>query len=105
MNGRWINVVLGVALAASAAVASRTVEVVNNLLVGMAIFLVSVVAMSGGAAARRVNRLLGAWAIASPFVLGYEERLGLFVIGLGTVVIAASFWRVSEVGVHGQRAA
>jgi hypothetical protein len=42
---------------------------------------------------RRVNTLLGAWAVLSPFALAYRDDVaGWTVLGAGVVVVIASLW-------------
>ncbi len=91
MLGRWINVAVGVWLCVSAPfVAGEAIEVANGVFVGLAIFLVAFLAM-GVDRARRLNTFLGLWAMASPFALGYVDRVaGLMTVLLGAIAVAAS---------------
>lgn len=91
MSSRWINVVMGMWLV-STAIAARGAERANGLALGLSIFVVAFLAM-GLPRLRRVNTLLGAWAVLSPFALGYRDDVaGWSVLGAGIVVVVASLW-------------
>jgi hypothetical protein len=93
VKGQWINVVLGVWLCISAAFLAHTpAATTNTMFLGLSIFLVAFLAM-GIDRLRRFNAVLGAWAIVSPFVLGYMnsgEALNEVVVGM--VVVAVALW-------------
>ena len=93
MKGPWINVALGIWLCLSSALIAHTpVAFTNNLFLGLSIFLVAFFAM-GIARLRRFNTLLGAWAIVSPFALGYmNSSAALNDVLVGMVVVAVSLW-------------
>ncbi len=91
MSARWVNAVMAV-LVVCAGLFGRGAERTNNLVVGFAIFLVSFVAM-GSVGARRLNTLLGGWALLSPWVLVYRDPVpGWANAAAGLVVIVASLW-------------
>ena len=90
MRSRWFNVALGVWLVVAALFGSPGTASVNNRLLGLGIFLVAFLAM-GIEAFGRVSALLGAWAIVSPFVLGYHDAAaGLNDVAVGILVVATS---------------
>jgi hypothetical protein len=90
MFGRWFNVGLGCWLVASGLFARPGAESLNNLLLGVAIFLVGFLAM-GIEEFGRLSAVLGLWAIASPFVLGYPDvGAGLNDLLVGVLVVATS---------------
>ena len=92
MLNRWFNAVLGAWLVVVALFASKGAEAVNNLLLGCGIFLIAFLAM-GVRPLGRLNALLGAWAIASPFVLGYHDAAaGLSDVAVGVLVFASSLF-------------
>ena len=93
MKGQWINVALGIWLCFSSALFAHTPDALaNNLFLGLSIFLVAFLAM-GIARLRRFNTLLGAWAIVSPFALGYmNSSAALNDVLVGIVVAAVSLW-------------
>jgi len=93
IDGRVLNACLGGWLFASALLLSRSNgELANNLLLGFSVFLVAFMAMAVHRFSR-LNTLLGCWAIASPFALGYRDRLaGINDIAVGVLVIAVSIW-------------
>lgn len=100
MNPRWINVALGVWLSVAAALFAHdgTATITNNLFLGLSIFLVSFVAM-GVDTFRRVNSTLGAWAVFSPFLLGYVNRAAAvndMVVGI--LVVWVSLWAPRKAG-------
>jgi len=93
MLSRWINVGLGVWLVVAAILAGRGVEMLNNLLLGVGLFLFGFLAM-GVLAFGRLCAVLGLWAVASPFVLGYHgEAAGLNDLAVGALVITTSLWQ------------
>lgn len=85
---RWINVLLGAwLLATGIAAGPGTPEFGDHIFLGLAIFLVSFLAM-GLPRLRLVNAALGAWTVLSPFIFGYENaRLGLNDIVVGILVV------------------
>jgi hypothetical protein len=91
MSSRWVNVVMSLLLVAGGLL-GRGAERANDLVVGFAVFLVAFVAM-GSVGIRRVNTLLGVWAVLSPFVLAYPDPVpGWTAIAAGLVVVVASLW-------------
>ncbi len=94
MRGRWVNVALGMWLFVSAWLfAVEPGELANNIFLGLAIFLVAFMAM-GVEGFRKVNTVLGLWAVVSPFLLGYGDGGGaLNDVVVGVLVISASLWR------------
>ena len=91
MKGHWINAVLGAWLCVSAALLAHTpAAATNSLFLGLSIFLVSFLAM-GIEGLWRLNALLGAWAVISPFALGYmnsSAALNDVLVGIAVVAIA-----------------
>ncbi len=91
MSTRWVNVVMSLLLVC-AGLAGQGAERANDLLVGFAVFLVSFTAMAS-IGARRLNTMLGVWALVSPWVLTYrDEAPGWITVVVGLVVIVASLW-------------
>ncbi len=93
MKGRTISIVAGVVLCAATPFLARArVELSNGLFVGLAVFLIGFFAL-GAPGVRRANTLLGLWAVAAPFALGYHDRApGLLSIAAGVTVIVGSLW-------------
>ncbi len=74
MSARWVNVVLGAWLLATAFVAGpHSPEFGDHVFLGIAVFLVAFVAM-GIPNARFLNAALGAWTALSPFIFHYAAR-------------------------------
>jgi hypothetical protein len=97
VKGRWINVALGVWLSATAALFSRGgAALTNNLFLGLSIFLVAFMAM-GVDNFRRINTMLGAWAVVSPFLLGYGvSGAAMNDVLVGILVVSTSLWAPHE---------
>ncbi len=93
MRGRWVNAALGIWLFLAAWLfAGEPGELANNLFLGLAVFLFSFMAM-GIDGFRRLNTVLGLWAVVSPFLLGYGDYPGAVNdVIVGILVIAASLW-------------
>src|SRR5512138_3129722 len=92
MQTRWVNVLMSVVLVCAGIAARGDPEQANNLVLGLSIFLVAFLAM-GAVRVRRLNTLLGAWAVLSPFVLGYRDPApGWIDVAAGLVVVVASLW-------------
>ncbi len=91
MSGRWVNVVMSVLLVGAGFLGTGA-ERANNLVLGFAVFFVAFVAMAS-VGARRLNTMLGAWAMLSPFVLTYrDEAPGWVNVAVGLVIVVASLW-------------
>jgi hypothetical protein len=88
MAARWMNVLLAIWLVAGAllwGVGSRFFA--DHLVLGISIFLVAFLAM-GESRFRRVNTVLGASVLLSPFVFGYVDRsMALNDIVVGILVV------------------
>ncbi len=91
MIGRWFSALGGVWLCLSAPLLAHSRnELTNGVFTGIAIFLVACFA-TAASGLRRMNTLLGLWAVASPFALGYHDRaVGLDLIAVGVLVLVAS---------------
>jgi len=92
VKGHWINAALGVWMCVSAALLAHTpAAATNNLFLGLSIFLVAFLAM-GIEGLWRLNAVLGAWAVISPFALGYmNSTAALSDVVVGIAVVAVSF--------------
>ncbi|HEX9053234.1 MAG TPA: hypothetical protein VF841_22080 [Anaeromyxobacter sp.] len=91
MSSRWVNVAMSLLLV-FAGLFGRGAEQASDLGVGLTIFLVAFLAMAG-VGFRRLNTVLGTWAVLSPFVFAYPDRVpGWTAILAGLVVIVASLW-------------
>jgi hypothetical protein len=89
MSLRWFNVLLGAwLLVIGIVMGPGTPAFGDHLFLGLAIFLVSFLAM-GIPQLRALNVALGAWTVLSPFVFGYEQggRLALNDIVVGILVV------------------
>src|SRR5512138_1931997 len=92
MQTRWVNVLMSVVLVCAGIAARGDPEQANNLVLGLSIFLVAFLAMAA-ARLRRLNTLLGAWAVLSPFILAYRAPVqGWIDVAAGAVVVVASLW-------------
>jgi hypothetical protein len=73
MSLRWLNVLFGGWMLATGLVAGpRAPGFGDHVFLGLAIFLVAFLAMALPRL-QAVNVVLGAWAVLSPFVLGYLD--------------------------------
>jgi hypothetical protein len=91
MQTRWINAAMG-ALLVCAGVLAQGAERATDLALGLSVFVVAFLAMAS-ARARRVNTVLGAWAVLSPFVLASPDAApGWIALGAGAVIVVASLW-------------
>ncbi len=91
MSSRWVNAVMGLLLVCTG-VAAQGTEQANGLAIGLCVFVLAFLAM-GLPRLRRVKTLLGAWAVLSPFALGYRDDVaGWTVLLAGIVVVVASLW-------------
>ena len=91
MSGRWVAVGASLLLVATG-IAAPGAERANGLALGLSIFFVAFLAM-GLPRLRRVNTVLGAWAVISPFALAYRDDVaGWSVLVAGVVVVMASLW-------------
>ncbi len=92
MQARWVNVVMSVVLVSTGLVAGGGPEQAVNLVLGLSIFLVAFLAMAA-ARVRRLNTVMGAWAVLSPFVFAYRDPTpGWIDVAAGLVVVVASLW-------------
>ncbi len=92
MQSRWVNVLMSVVLVCTGLAVRGDPEQANNLVLGLSIFLVAFLAMAA-VRLRRLNTLLGAWAVLSPFILAYRDPApGWIDVAAGLVVVVASLW-------------
>jgi hypothetical protein len=87
----WINVVIGFWLVIAAFTQHsellRGVRMVNDLAVGVLLLCCALWYLMERGAATAVNLFLGAWLIASPFILSYEATNDV-LCGIAVVVVA-----------------
>jgi hypothetical protein len=88
MKARWVNVVLGLWLLATAVIAGPSApEFGDHLVVGLGVFLCAFLAMAIPAA-RVFTAAFGAWLVASPFALGFgTSAFALHDMVVGAVVL------------------
>jgi hypothetical protein len=95
-----MNAALGMWLSLAAALFAHdgSATITNNVFLGLSIFLVSFLAM-GVDTFRRVNLVLGIWAVLSPFLLGYMNT-GAAVndMVVGILVVWVSLWGPRKTG-------
>lgn len=93
MSLRWLNALLGAWLVVTGILAGPgSPEFGDHLFLGLAVFLVSFLAMAVPGL-RALNVLLGAWTVLSPFVFGYERAhlaLNDIVVGILVVWVAST---------------
>jgi hypothetical protein len=87
----WINVVIGFWLVIAAFTQHsellRGVRMVNDLAVGVLLLCCALWYLMERGAATAVNLFLGAWLIASPFIMSYEATNDV-LCGIAVVVVA-----------------
>lgn len=90
---RWVNVVAGIWLFLSALLLPAPAwQRVTQAFMGMAIFLVAIVAMAY-ARFRWINTLLALWAVLAPFALALPASAAAEnQLATGLVVLVASLW-------------
>ena len=87
----WINVVIGFWLVIAAFTQHsellRGVQMVNDLAVGVLLLCCALWYLAERGAATVANLFLGAWLVASPFILSYEATNDV-LCGIAVVIVA-----------------
>ena len=99
----WVGALLGVWLLASPMVIQygEMVATQNAFLVGVLLFIIAVVEITAFRAWEEwINVVLGAWLVASPWVLGASSVAMTNLVIVGVLVIALALYEIWDEGQH-----